>query len=82
MSGHVLDCTEPPDYRQMNSRVYDLATRGSAAEQFGTGGKVRKYLARNFSIPRMIDAFIACTVRTRIAAMTASGDDEAWGEAA
>ena len=82
VSGHVLDCTEKPDYRQMISRVHELATRGSNAELFGPGGKVRNFLERNFSIPRMIDAFVACTMRSRAAAMTASGGEDAWGEAA
>lgn len=82
VSGHVLECTQTPDYRQMIARVHELATRGSDAGLFGTGGKVRTFLERNFSIPRMIDAFVACTLRTRVAALTASRGDEVWGEAA
>jgi hypothetical protein len=66
----------------MIARVHELATRGSDAGLFGPGGKVRNFLERNFSIPQMIDAFVGCTVRTRVATTMASKGDEAWGEAA
>lgn len=82
LSGHVLECTETPDYRQMIDRVHDLASRGSDAGLFGAGGKVRDFLERNFSIPRMIEAFVACTIRTRGAPFAGSANEEVWGEAA
>ena len=83
VSGHVLECTQAPDYRQMIARVHELAGRGKDAELFGPLGRVREFLERNFSIPRMIEAFVACTVRTRAAAAAAeAASGEFWGEAA
>ena len=82
VSGHVLDCTQTPDYKLMIERVHAFASRGRDTALFGPGGRVRTFLERNFSIPRMIESFVACTVRRRVAALAKSASNEVWGEAA
>ena len=82
VSGHVLESSEALDYQRVITRVHELATRGSDPELFKDSGEVRKFLDSNFSIARMITAFVACIARGRLPLADIAKGDELWGQAA
>jgi glycosyltransferase involved in cell wall biosynthesis len=83
VSGHVLECAEKPDYRNTITRVNDLVQRQYDPAMFRTGGRIREFLDGNFSIERMIEQYVLCTVRALVpAAETVAIDREVWVKAA
>jgi glycosyltransferase involved in cell wall biosynthesis len=82
VSGHVLDCAEKPDYQMMIARVHDLARREHDPQLFEPGGPVRTFLDGNFSIQRMLEQYVACTVRALLPPAELPAGDEVWVEAA
>ena len=60
-TGYVLECTEKPDLDNIVARAHDLALRADDRELFADDGVGRRFLDDNFSIPRMLANFVACT---------------------
>jgi glycosyltransferase involved in cell wall biosynthesis len=60
-TGYVLECTEQPDLDNIVARAQELALRAGDRELFGEDGVGRRFLDDNFSIPRMLDNFVAST---------------------
>lgn len=61
-TGYVLECAEKPDLDRVVERVHSLALRSNERELFEEGGAGRAFLDSNFSIPRMLEEYVSCTV--------------------
>ena len=61
-TGHVLECAEKPDLERLVARVRDLVGRSGERELFAAHGVGRAFLDRNFSIRRMLEEYVTCTV--------------------
>lgn len=72
-TGYVLECPEKPNLEKMVQRVHSLVLRAGDRELFREGGPGRKFLDDHFSVPRMLEDYVACTAarlhgRERLAA--------------
>ena len=61
-TGYVLECAEKPDLESLVAKVRELAGRSGDRALFSAGGAGRRFLDRNFSVPRMLDEYVTCTV--------------------
>ena len=60
-TGFVLECAEKPDLERLVELVRNLVVRSGDRELFKHGGLGREFLDSHFSIPRMLEEFVACT---------------------
>lgn len=60
-TGYVLECAEKPDLDGVVERSHSLALRSSERGLFVQGGVGRSFLDNHFSIPRMLQEYVACT---------------------
>ncbi len=61
-TGYVLECAEKPDLERVVERVHSLALRSDDRELFEEGGVGRTFLDSHFSVPRMLEEYVTCTV--------------------
>lgn len=61
-TGYVLECAEKPDLEHVVELVHGLALRSDDRELFAEGGIGRTFLDSHFSIPRMLEEYVTCTV--------------------
>jgi len=80
-TGHVLECCEHPDLDNIVVRTHELASRAGDHELFAEEGVGRRFLDDNFSIPRMLANYVACTARPLLTD-EASGDQQSVRQAA
>ena len=62
-TGYVLECAEKPDLERLVAKVRELVGRCGDRELFGEHGVGRTFLDRNFSIRRMLEEYVTCSVR-------------------
>jgi Vi polysaccharide biosynthesis protein TviE len=80
-TGYVLECCEHPDLDNIVARAHDLASRAGERELFAEEGVGRRFLDDNFSIPRMLANYVACTAQPLLAGET-GGDQQSVRQAA
>ena len=61
-TGFVLECAEKPNLEHAVDRAHGLALRSDDRELFAEGGVGRTFLDSHFSIPRMLEEYVSCTV--------------------
>ena len=61
-TGYVLECAEKPDLERLVAKVRELVGRSGDRELFGERGVGRTFLDRNFSIRRMLEEYVTCSV--------------------
>ena len=60
-TGYVVECCEKPNLDGVVERTHSLALRATDRGLFAKGGVGRTFLDSHFSIPRMLQEYVACT---------------------
>ena len=60
-TGYVLECAEKPSLDGIVERAHSLALRSGDRTLFAVGELGRTFLDNNFSVPRMLQEYVACT---------------------